>query len=105
MAPQARSASHFPRSRLGISINYSRPYQEARNFPIKRTIFTKVPSELHPGERSDVSWISTDVRRTPTFRWVGDVRTVGSVGSHCFPVVFAFSALPADRSLDSRPRT
>ena len=26
----------------------------------RKTIFTKAPTELNPGERSDVSWISTE---------------------------------------------
>jgi hypothetical protein len=32
----------------------------SKEFEYKKTIFVKAPTELNPGERSDVSWISTE---------------------------------------------
>jgi hypothetical protein len=33
---------------------------KAKEYEYRKTVFTKAPSELNPGERSDVSWISTE---------------------------------------------
>ena len=33
---------------------------KAREFEYRKTVFLKAPTELNPGERSDVSWISTE---------------------------------------------
>src|ERR1043165_9842614 len=33
---------------------------KAREFEYRKTVFLKSPTELNPGERSDVSWISTE---------------------------------------------
>ena len=32
---------------------------KSKEFEYRKTVFLKAPTELNPGERSDVSWIST----------------------------------------------
>jgi hypothetical protein len=33
---------------------------KSKEFEYRKTVFLKAPTELNPGERSDVSWISTE---------------------------------------------
>src|ERR1019366_2467985 len=39
---------------------------KSKEFECQKTVFLKAPTELNPGERSDVSWISTET--PPRFR-------------------------------------
>lgn len=37
-----------------------KPLPKSKEFEYRKIVFLKAPTELNPGERSDVSWISTE---------------------------------------------